>query len=69
MKYYTLNWINYSKFSRRFGPFDTLEEASYWADHKTPSNAEAQSWEEYSEVIECDGKDNVMDSHYFISEI
>jgi len=69
MKYYTLNWINYSKFSKRLGPFNTLEEASYWADHKTPSNAEAQSLEEYSEVIECDGKDNVMDSHYFISEI
>ena len=65
MKYYTLNWINYSKLSKRFGPFDNLEEAILWADHKTPSNAEAQSWEEYSEVIECDERDNVLDHYFF----
>jgi hypothetical protein len=69
MKYYTLNWINYSKFSKRLGPFNTLEEALNWADHKTPNGAESQSWEEYSEVIECDEKDNVTNRYYFVSEI
>lgn len=68
MKFYTLNWINYSKCSKRLGPFDTLEEASYWADHKTPYGAEAQNWAEYSEIIECDKEGNVKDSRYFVSE-
>ena len=66
--FYTLNWINYSKFSKRFGPFNTLEEALHWADHKTPNGAESQSWEEYSEVIECDAKGDIVDSHYFVTE-
>ena len=68
MVYYTLNWINYSKFSKRLGPFNALEEALHWADHKTPNGAESQSWEEYSEVIECDAKGNIIDSHYFVTE-
>jgi hypothetical protein len=68
MKFYTLNWVNYSNFSKKIGPFNTLKDALYWADHKTPTGTDCKTLEEYSEVIECDAKGNVLDSHYFISD-
>lgn len=66
-KFIAINWSQYSKSCEYFAPSDTLQEAMANCKHQTPHGADAQSWEEYSEVSELDPHDNAVESHYFIT--
>jgi len=66
-KFTLINWSQFSKASQQFPPCDSLQEAMADANHETPYGAEAQGWEEYSEVTELDPHGNHVESHYFVS--
>jgi hypothetical protein len=66
-KFEVINWSQNMKASEIFPPCDTLQEAMADCKHQTPSNWEAQTWEEYSEVTELDQHGNPVESYYFVT--
>lgn len=65
-KFEIINWSQYSKASQRFPICDSELEAMANALHTTPSNAEAQGYESYTELIEYDQDHRIIDTYYFI---
>jgi len=66
-EYQVINWANYSKSSANAGPFDSLQSAKDYCKHQEEHGAEAQSWEEYSEIFECDEAGNILNVYYFVT--
>lgn len=66
-KFEVINWSQYHKASQQFGPFDTLKEAKAYCNHQMQHSADAQYWEEYSEVTELDPYGNPVETYYFIT--
>lgn len=66
-KFEVINWSQYMKASEIFPPCDTLQEAMADCKHQTPHGADAQTWEEYSEVTELDPHGNPVETHYFVT--
>jgi len=66
-KFTLINWSHYGKASEQFRPRDTMQQAMVYAKHETPFNWEAQLWEEYTQVIETDDHDEVVNDHYFVT--
>jgi len=64
-KFEVINWSQYSKSSERFAPCDTLQEAMTNCKHQTVCNYIAQSFKEYSELIELDQHGNAINTYYF----
>jgi hypothetical protein len=66
-KFTVINWSQYGKASEQFRPRDTMQEAMSYCNHQTPHGADAQAWEEYSEVTELDPHGNPVETHYFVT--
>jgi len=66
-KFEVINWANYMQASQHAGPCDTLQEAMAFCKHQTPSNWEAQIFEQYSEVTELDEHGNPVETYYFVT--
>lgn len=77
-KYLLINWSHYTQYSKADkqyvkhklqspqGIYDSELEAMVNATHSTPSNAEAQGYESYTELIEFDQDFRIIDTTYFI---
>ena len=61
------NWSQYAKASEHLGYFSSLDSAIGYCKHQTPHGADAQSWEEYSEVTEVDEHGKPVESYYFVT--
>jgi len=66
-EYQVINWSNYSKSGNHMGAFDSLQDAKDYCKHQEEYGAEAQSWEEYSEIFECDEAGNILNTYYFVT--
>ena len=66
-KFEVINWSQYTRACESFPHCDTLQEAMSFCKHQTPHGADAQEWEEYSEVIELDPHGNPVESYYFVT--
>jgi len=66
-KFTVINWSQYSKASEQFRPRDTMQEAMAYAKHETPYGAEAMVFEEYTQVIETDDHDEIVNDYYFVT--
>jgi hypothetical protein len=66
-KFEVINWSQYMRASEGFPPFNTLQEAMDYCKHQTPHGADAQTWEEHSEVTELDPHGNPVETYYFVT--
>jgi hypothetical protein len=66
-KFEVINWSQYTRSCERVGSYDTLQEAIANCKHRTPFSAEAQIWEEYSEITQYDENDNDIETYYFVT--
>lgn len=66
-KFQVTNWSNYTRSCEHLGYFNSLDIAMSYCKHKTPFSAEAQIWEEYSEITEYDENDNDIETYYFVT--
>jgi hypothetical protein len=66
-KFEVINWSQYMRASEGFPACDTLQEAMSFCKHQTPSNWEAQIFEQYSEVTELDPHGNPVETYYFVT--
>lgn len=66
-KFQVINWSQYGKASEQFRLRDTMQEAMSFCKHQTPHGAEAQIWEEYSEVTELDQHGEPVEIYYFVT--
>lgn len=66
-KFQVINWSQYGKSSEQFRFRDTMQQAMAYCKHQTPHGADAQDWEEYSEVIELNTHGNPVETYYFVT--
>jgi len=66
-KFTLINWSQWSRASQQFSPCDSLQEAMADANHETPFGAEAMVFEEYTQVIETDDHDEIVNDYYFVT--
>jgi len=66
-KFMAINWSNYSRSSYGFKPVESFKEALMDCDHTHEFSAEAQSWKEYSEILEYNADGDCINSTYFVT--
>jgi hypothetical protein len=66
-RFKAINWSNYG-FSSSHGAIEpTFQSALMDCEHTHEFGAEAQEWQEYSEVIEINTNDEIVNSTYFVT--
>ena len=66
-RFKAINWLNYG-FSSLHGPIvEAFQLALMDCDHTHEFGAEAQSWKEYSEIIEINADGDIVNSTYFVT--
>jgi hypothetical protein len=66
-RFKAINWSNYG-FSSIHGPIvETFKSALMHCKHTHDIGAEGQEWQEYSEVIEFNADDKIVNSTYFVT--
>jgi len=66
-QFQAINWSNYSQASHQGAIEPTFQSAFMDCDHTHEFGAEAQSWKEYSEVIEINADGDIVNSTYFVT--
>jgi|DEB19_MinimDraft_3_1074340.scaffolds.fasta_scaffold327430_2 hypothetical protein len=66
-KFTLINWSQYSKASEQFPPCNSLQEAMANAKHYFPYNWDANYHEEYTQVIETNDHDEIVNDYYFVT--
>ena len=62
-----INWSNYSQASSQGPIVETFQSALMDCEHTHEFGAEAQSWAEYSEIIEINAAGDIVNSTYFVT--
>jgi hypothetical protein len=62
-----INWSHYSQASSQGAIEPTFQSAFTDCEHTHEFGAEAQSWKEYSEVIEINAAGDIVNSTYFVT--
>jgi hypothetical protein len=66
-KFFAINWSQYSQASNKSEMCDTFVSAFMDCEHTHEFGAEAQSWKEYSQVVEINPAGDVVNSTYFVT--
>jgi len=66
-QFQAINWSNYSQASHQGAIEPTFQSALMDCDHTQEFGAEAQSWKEYSQVIELNAEGEIVNSTYFVT--
>jgi hypothetical protein len=66
-QFQAINWSNYSQASNQGAIEPTFQSALTDCEHTHEFGAEAQSWKEYSQVIEINAAGEVVNSFYFVT--
>ena len=66
-RFQAINWSNYSQASHQGAIEPTLESALTDCEHTHEFGAEAQSWQEYSQIIEINAAGDIVNSTYFVT--
>jgi len=66
-RFKAINWSNYGFTSSHGAIEPTFQSAFMDCEHTHEFGAEAQEWQEYSEVIEFNTNDEIVNSTYFVT--
>jgi len=66
-RFQAINWSQYSQASSQGAIESTFQSALTDCEHTHEFGAEAQEWQEYSEVIEINANDEIVNSTYFVT--
>ena len=66
-KFEVINWSQYMRASESFPACDTLQEAMANCKHQAPHGAEAMVFEQYTQVIETNDHDEIVNDYYFVT--
>jgi hypothetical protein len=66
-KFFAINWSQYGQASNKSEMCDTFVSAFMDCEHTHEFGAEAQSWKEYSQVVEINPAGDIVNSTYFVT--
>jgi hypothetical protein len=66
-QFQAINWSQYSQASSQGAIESTFQSALTDCEHTHEFGAEAQEWQEYSEVIEINAAGDIVNSTYFVT--
>jgi len=66
-QFQAINWSNYSQASHQGAIEPTFQSALMDCEHTHKYGAEAQSWKEYSEILELNAEGDIVNSTYFVT--